>query len=316
MKFFKGNFWDLPKGYIERSIVTIGNFDGVHLGHQDIFRKVIAKAKELLLPSVAISFHPHPLKVLAPEKAPLLLTPLDEKVKLLKDAGLDVFICLDFTLNLADLSAFQFVKEFLIERVGTQEIYVGRDFRFGRDRVGDVHYLKRLGGLFSFDVNIVEPVVIKGHLVSSTRIRRLLFEGKIDEANQLLGRAYKVTGKVVKGTMRGKKIGFPTANIEPENEVIPKKGVYFVSILLDNNIYPGVANIGYNPTFEEEKIIKTEVHIIDFWGEIYNKKISISFLKRLREEMKFKSIDELKEQIKLDVEIARDLWKSGLREFG
>lgn len=316
MEFFRGDFWQLPKGYLTRSVVTLGNFDGVHLGHQDIFRRLITKSKELSLPSVAISFYPHPLKVLRPERAPLTLTPLKEKVKLLKDSGLDVFICLNFSLKFADLSAYRFVKEFLVEKVGAQEVYVGRDFRFGRERVGDVNYLRKLGAIFVFEVKVIEPVVVRGHLVSSTRIRRLLLQGKVDEANLLLGRPYKILGRVIKGTGRGKGLGFPTANIEPENEVIPKRGVYFVLVSIDFNVYPAVANIGYNPTFGGEKKIKVEVHIIDFFEDLYNKEINISFFERLRGEEKFNSVGELVEQIRSDVESAKRLWGDGLkREF-
>jgi len=312
MKFLLVHHDELPESYLPSSVITLGNFDGVHLGHQEIFRRVTKKAKALELPGVALSFYPHPLKVLRPQSAPLMLLPLKEKVRLLEAMGLDHFICLRFTKEFASMEAGEFAERVLVECFHAKEVFVGRDYRFGRDRKGDVVFLSELGKRCGFSVNVVEPVVVEGVLVSSTRIRRMLIEGRVTEAMKLLGRPYKLLGKVVRGVGRGRILGFPTANIDPENELIPKVGVYSVAVEVENITHPGVVNIGFNPTFEDEKMIKIEVHIIDFSGELYNKEIGVSFLKRIRGEVKFSSPEELAKRIGKDVEEAKEAWREML----
>ena len=300
---------EIPQGWLPYSVVTLGNFDGVHLGHQEIFRRVLARSRELGFPSVALSFYPHPLKILRPQDAPLMLLPLKEKVRLMEKLGLENFLCIRFTKDFASLSARRFVERILVGSLRAKEVFVGKDYRFGKARKGNVELLSRLGKEFGFRVNVVEPVVVDGILVSSTRIRRMLLEGRVKEAMKLLGRPYKLLGKVVKGAGRGRVLGFPTANIEPENELIPKVGVYCVAVEVENMTHPGVVNIGFNPTFEEDKRVKIEVHIIDFSGELYNKEIGVSFLKRIRGEIRFSSAEELVKRIAKDVEEARAIWK-------
>jgi riboflavin kinase/FMN adenylyltransferase len=313
MEFIHSRYQSLATPLLPSSVVTLGNFDGVHLGHQKLLDSVTSASKELAVASVVISFHPHPFKILKPEKAPPLLLPLREKVRLLEEAGVDFFVCLEFNHQFASLSAYQFIKEILVRRLGTKKIFVGRDYRFGRDRIGDVSYLRKIGGVFGFDVEVVAPVVVNGILVSSTRIRRLVMEGQTREAMKLLGRPYKVLGKVIKGAERGRRLGFPTANIEPENELIPQRGVYSVAVEIDSKIYPGVGNIGYNPTFDGGNILKLEVFIIDFSSIIYNKEIGVLFLDKIRDEVRFSSPDLLVSQIKRDVKEAKRIWeKDGL----
>ncbi len=316
MEFLLAHHREIPRPYLEASVVTLGNFDGVHLGHQEIFRRVVARSRELALPGVALSFYPHPLKVLRPEEAPLMLLPLKEKVKLLEGMGLDYFLCIRFTREFATLDAEDFVRDVLVGCLGAREIFVGRDYRFGKDRKGDVEFLSRMGKELNFEVKVVEPVVVDGVLVSSTRIRRLLMKGRVEEASMLLGRPYKLLGKVVKGVGRGRLLGFPTANIEPENELIPGNGVYCAAVEVENMTHPGVVNVGFNPTFDDDKKIKIEVHIIDFSGELYNKEIGVSFLKRIRDEVKFSSPEELVARINKDVEEARTIWREKKAELG
>ncbi len=298
------------------SVVTLGNFDGVHLGHQEIFRRVVARSRELGYPSVALSFYPHPLKVLRPQAAPLMLLPLKEKVRLLEAMGLDNFLCIRFTRDFSSLEASTFVERILVKSLGVKEVFVGRDYRFGKDRKGDVNLLSRMGCELGFKVNVVDPVVVNGILVSSTRIRRMLLEGRVEDAMKLLGRPYKLLGKVVEGVGRGRILGFPTANLEPENELIPRVGVYCVGVEVEDMTHPGVVNIGFNPTFEDDKKLKVEVHIIDFSGELYNKEIGVSFLKRIRGEKKFSSPEELVKRIERDVEEARVIWREVVSDSG
>lgn len=316
MRFILARYNELPVPLVSSSVVTMGNFDGVHLGHQELLRKAVGRAKELGLPSIALSFYPHPLKVLNPSKAPPMLLPLDEKAKLFESFGLDYFLCIRFTQDFASLKAFAFVKEVLVESLGVKEVFIGGDFRFGRGREGDVRYLKDVGSRFDFFVRVVEPVVVEGQLVSSTRIRRLLIGGDVQGAWKLLGRPYKLIGKVVKGVGRGRKLGFPTANLDPENEVIPKEGVYSVGVELGDKVYPGAMSIGYNPTFNGEKDKKIEVYIIDFCNNLYNKRIGVLLFNRIRDEKKFSSPDLLSQQIKRDVEEARVAWVKYSSEHG
>ncbi len=309
MEFVHAAYHTLATPLLSSSVVTLGNFDGVHLGHQALLKSVVSEAKKLALPSAVLSFHPHPFKILRPDKAPPLLLPLREKRRLIEEAGIDFFVCLEFNHQLASMSAYQFIKEILVRRLGVEEIFVGKDYRFGKDRVGDVGYLKKIGDLFQFKVEVVGPVVVDGILVSSTRIRRLIMEGKIREAMKLLGRPYKVLGRVIPGAGRGRRLGFPTANIQPENELIPQRGVYSVGVEIENIMYPGVGNVGYNPTFNGDDIVRIEVFIIDFSGILYNKEISVLFLDKIRDEVRFSSPDLLVSQIERDVKEAKRIWE-------
>ena len=316
MRFLLVHYDEFARPLVSSSVVTLGNFDGVHLGHREIFRRVTGRAKELELPSVALSFYPHPLKVLRPDEAPLMLLPLKEKVRLLESVGLDHFLCIHFTRTFASLEAKDFVEDVLVRGLNAKEIFVGKDYRFGRGRKGNVNYLAELGQKFGFCVRVVDPVVVDGILVSSTRIRRMLLEGRVTEAMKFLGRPYKLLGKVVRGVGRGRSLGFPTANVEPENELVPRNGVYSVAVEVENMTHPGVVNVGFNPTFGDDERVKVEVHIIDFFGDLYNKEIGVLFLKRMRGEVKFPSPQSLVKQIREDVEEAKRIWQEFFLKSG
>ena len=294
-----------------RPIVTIGNFDGIHLGHRAILNTVVGRAKDLDGEAVVYTFEPHPRKVLRPESAPGLLTTLDQKVELLAEAGVDAVVVEPFTLEFARTEAEDFIRVCLHERLAPVEVYVGYDFHFGRDREGSMRLLTELGPRLGFAVTIIPEVTVDEGDVNSTRIRQLLADGKPETAARMLGRPFTVRGEVVRGDERGRTIGFPTANLAPENEVLPSPGVYVGSVrLLDDgdpprgSLFPAVTNVGRRPTFEGEEV-RAEAHLIDWSGDLYGRRVDISFAERLRSERKFESVDALKEQIGKDVAEAK-----------
>lgn len=234
----------------EPTVVAIGNFDGVHIGHQALIRKAVNLARELNATPVVLTFDPHPLKVFRiKDKEHLCLTPLKEKAKLLRLYGANKVIVLEFTSSLYELSPEDFVKEVLLKRLNAKGVVVGENFKFGKGRSGDVKLLSELAERFDFVFYPHDAVLVDGIPVSSTRIRRLLRQGKIRKTSLLLGRPYKITGRVVEGKKRGKTIGFPTANLKPENEVIPQNGVYLTATEIGNRLHKSLTNIGNNPTF-------------------------------------------------------------------
>lgn len=320
---------------IKSGILTLGNFDGVHLGHQEILKKVKARAGELNCPSIVYTFEPHPIKVVAPHKTLPLITTLDDKIELIRKFGIDFLICARFTKEFASQHPKEFVKKELIERLDVQEVWVGHDYAFGRGKLGTVDYLKKMGDEFGFKAHVVPAFKKHGIIVSSSKIREAVLNGDVKKAETLLGRLYSISGKVIKGKNRGKQMGFPTANIETENELIPKNGVYAVfcgmnpvrslhnegkrqetapdnsNTRTSNGVkglnYPAVINIGTNPTFEGNGSINIEVHIMDFNGSLYGRRLKIHFAQRIRHEIKFKTVDELVRQIKKDIKKARAL---------
>jgi len=285
---------------IKPPIVTLGNFDGVHKGHQKVLKTVKDRAKRLRLPSAVYTFEPHPLKIVAPHKSPPLLTALKEKMKLIKASGIDYLILARFTKEFASRHPGEFVEDVLLKQLKAKEVWVGHDYAFGKGRTGTIEYLKELGKKFGFKVSVIPACKKGGVIISSSKIREYIRHGKVKEAAVFLGRSYAVSGKVVKGRNIGKHLGFPTANIEIHNELIPKDGIYAVRVLLGNQIYKGAANIGFAPTFHIKKRA-VEVHIINFKQNIYGKKLKIEFIQRLRGEKIFKSADGLAIQIKRDV---------------
>jgi riboflavin kinase/FMN adenylyltransferase len=289
-----------------RSVITLGNFDGLHLGHQELIRKVIRRAKETGSRSIVVTFRPHPLKILAPEKCPPLISIYEEKIKLFEKLGIDVLVKIPFTLEFAKMSPGDFVKGILCDMLGAKEIFVGFNYRFGRGREGNIATLKALGERLGFTVREVEQVSLNGEVISSTKIRHLLRDGEVEHAARLLGRTYTITGIVVKGDGRGKSLGFPTANIAPKHSIIPAHGVYAVRLFVRDRFYDGIANIGMRPTFDKN-VLTIEVHIFDFDEDIYGEDISLYFIGKIRDEKKFGSADELILQIRTDVGIARDL---------
>ncbi len=304
------NIQAISKPY-KNAVVTIGNFDGVHIGHQALFHQVVEKAEEIKGISVAITFEPHPLRVLTKNGYPPLITLYEQKLELIEKAGLDVLICIPFTKEFASVSARSFVKDILVDRVGMKAVVVGKDYTFGKRREGNLALLKELGEEFGFKVFVLNWIKGAGSAEtrsSSTRIRDLVSEGMMEKARKLLGRHYQIRGIVESGRNRGGKLlGFPTANIKLYDELCPKTGVYAVTVeCQDGRRFKGVANIGYSPTFDDY-VFTVEVHILDFDENIYNQKIRVNFVRRIRDEKKFSGISELSDQIEKDVETAREI---------
>lgn len=290
-----------------RPCVTIGNFDGVHFGHQQLFETVIEKAKKHNGTSVAITFNPHPLQVLLPDGIKLISN-CEQKAELIEAAGIDVLIVIPFTKEFAKTTADTFVQDFLINTLHIKELVVGYDYAFGKGRGGNIDFLRNQGEEFGFPVTVVEALYAEDQLVSSTRIRQLVKDGKMAMARGLLGRNYQIRGTVQVGKQRGGKlIGFPTANLKfNEEDLVPLHGVYVAQVVYGGRCYGGILNIGYNPTFGEEKLV-AETHIFDFSEEIYGQPIRVNLLKFLRGEVKFSGVKELSEQIAKDVSIAKQV---------
>jgi riboflavin kinase/FMN adenylyltransferase len=289
-----------------KSVITLGNFDGLHLGHQELVRRVIGRAKELEACSIVVTFRPHPLKILAPEKCPPLISIYEEKIKLFEKLGLDVLVKIPFTLEFAKMSPEDFVTGILCGMLGAKEIFVGFNYRFGRRREGNITTLKALGEKLGFAVREVDQVSLYGEVISSTKIRHLLREGAVEHAARLLGRTYAITGIVITGDGRGKNLGFPTANIASKHAIIPAHGVYAVRLSVRDRFYDGIANIGMRPTFGKNALA-IEVHVFDFNEDIYGEEISLYFIGKIREEKKFGGAGELIRQIREDVETAKGM---------
>lgn len=294
----------------KRAVITIGNFDGVHIGHQALFHEVIEKAETIGGTSVAMTFEPHPLRVLKQNNHPPLITLIEQKTELIERTGIDVLICIPFTLEFAALSAEQFVRDLLVKKIGMKAIVVGQDYSFGKNRVGNIDLLKTYGPEYGFEVIVagwIKSARAIAERISSTKIRELVMDGCMERAEKMLGRHYQIRGEVVTGRDRGGKVlGIPTANITLQDELCPKTGIYAVTVEFDGSQHQGVANIGYSPTFEDH-VFTVEVHILDFNADIYGKKIRVNFIKRIRDEIKFSNISELIAQIKLDIAAAREI---------
>jgi riboflavin kinase / FMN adenylyltransferase len=287
-------------------VMTIGNFDGVHLGHQAIFRTVRQHARDVGGTSMVLTFDPHPLKVLAPERCPLLITPTPQKLSFISQCQLDVIICLPFTTKLASMTPVAFVEDVLVGIIGLRQIYVGYNFAFGKGRQGTITLLDELGSRHGFGVHIIEPIAVEGHVVSSSIIRRSVQGGDVHDAARLLGRLYSITGTVVEGFQKGRELGFPTANIRSTHELIPGRGVYAVVVNWRQQRYGGVANIGFNPTFERSQL-SIEIHLFNFSEQLYGENVEVHFVQKIRDERAFPSIAALVEQIGRDVEAAHVL---------
>lgn len=294
----------------KNAVITIGNFDGVHKGHQALFYQVIEKADSIGGTSVAITFEPHPIRVLKQNGNPPLITLYEQKVELISRTGLDVLICIPFTREFAAITAKEFVEDILVRRIGMKAIVIGKDYTFGKNREGNLDLLNTYSKRLGFEVIVPEWIKMPNTIsdrISSTRIRDLVMEGKVAEAQKLLGRYYQIRGIVAIGRNRGGKLlGFPTANINLQDELCPKMGVYAVTVECQDKLCKGVANIGYSPTFEDH-IFTVEVHILDFNENVYGQKIRVNFVRRIRDEIKFSSISELSEQIKKDIKKARKI---------
>jgi len=287
--------------------LTIGNFDGVHLGHQYIFDKVRREAKDKGVPSVILTFDPHPKMIIHPEIRPFyLITTLEEKLELMGRHGISACVVIKFDEAFARTTAGEFVRGILVEKLQAQKVFIGHDYTFGRGKEGNDAFLMEQGRRFGFEVEVMAAFTLNGVVVSSTLIRKAILVGEVRNARQYLGRPYSIKGKVIEGHHRGKNLGFPTANLAPEKALLPPDGVYAVKVKVDGLSLNGAMNIGTNPTFGDEKR-SIEVFLLDFEGDIYGREVEVFFFDRVREERKFPSIDELVKQIALDVAKTREM---------
>lgn len=285
-------------------VVTLGNFDGLHLGHRKILSKIVKRAHSLGVPSVVYTFVPHPLKIVAPDKSPPLITTPEEKAELISELGIDFLVLARFTKGFAAKHPREFIEDVLWKGLRPREVWVGHDYAFGKGKQGTTGYLEKLGAELGFKTGVVAAHKKSGAVISSSRIRVLIKQGQVKEAAELLGREFSLTGCVVKGRGAGLPLGFPTANLKTRNELIPKDGVYAAVVELKSKLYPAVVNIGPAPTFKRRKKI-VEVHILDFTATIYDKNIKVFFIKKIRDVQKFATTGELAEQIARDVKKAR-----------
>ena len=291
------------------SVVTLGNFDGVHLGHRELFRQLVKTARTLSCLSVVFTFNPHPLKLLAPDRAPLLLNTYAEKQRLIAASHIDLLVEAPFTREFASTSPERFIDEILLDKLQARALIVGYDYAFGKGRSGNAEFLKEYCGDKGVAVTVLKPVATDGVPYSSTKIRNLIADGDVSGVIPWLGRQYNLSGRVVPGYRRGRVMGFPTANLETDKELLPAPGVYVVKARLKQQEFGAVANIGQRPTFAEGGQT-VEVHLLDFTGDLYGEEMRIYFIKRLRGEKKFASMDALSNAIAEDVLAARQILPS------
>lgn len=303
------NIDKIEKPY-KNAVITIGNFDGVHIGHQALFHEVIEKADTIGGTSIVMTFDPHPVRVLKQNGHLPLITLNEQKIELIENSGIDVLICIQFNKAFAAISAKEFIEDLLLKCIGMKAIVVGKDYTFGRNREGNLELLQTYADNLGFEVIIADWVQTSKGLtdrISSTRTRELVMAGEVAGAKKLLGRYYQIRGVVTTGRNRGGRLlGFPTANITLHDELCPKNGVYAVTVDCMEKKYLGVANIGYSPTFDDG-VFSVEVHILDFNENIYGQKIRVNFVQRIRDEIKFSDITELSDAIRKDIEKARKI---------
>jgi len=303
---FQGEKWKNP-------VVTIGNFDGCHKGHQEIFRRTRIHATQIGGVSVVYTFNPHPASVLK-GITPQLIYTLEEKINAVEALGMDVLIIAPFTREYAETQPELFLKETIVRRIGASGVVVGHDFSFGRKALGDIPFLKRMGAKMGFFVECVEPVTLDGGVISSTRIRKLIQSGDVSGAARLMLHPYRISGPVIHGMARGRDLGFPTANIKPEKALLPAYGVYAVHVYQGDQKWDAVVNIGNNPTFGDTET-SLEAFLFDFEGDLYGSGITVEFIEHIRGEIKFADKRYLIEQIDADCQKAKEiLTKRHLRE--
>lgn len=295
-----------PSPLSKNTIVTIGNFDGVHLGHEKILQFLIQEAQKYDLFSLVLTFSPHPDILLGKGKIKMIQT-LDQRLKAIEKFGIHAVLITPFDKEFSNLSSDEFIQKIVVSALKAEEVVIGEDFQFGKNREGNINTLRAMDPRLSFRVHEISNVIKDGRTVSSSLIRHLLQEGKVEEANILLGRYYEIEGRVIKGKDRGKALGFPTANIETENEIIPM-GVYVSQVVIDSRPYPSLTNAGGRPTFGQEDM-QIESYIIDFDKKFYGQEIAVRFIKKIRDEIKFKSPEELSLQIKQDLGQAKAYFK-------
>jgi len=296
---------EIPAG-IPSPVATIGNFDGVHLGHREIFRRVRSAAADLNGTSVVITFEPHPLTVVPSTRQISLITTATEKEALIEAAGIDCLVIIPFTREFARRSAREFVDEVLVGRIGVSRIIIGYDYAFGRNREGGTALLTELGRELGFEVEVLTPIGENGHVFSSSEIRRMVREGEVNSVVPLLGRHFSLGGRVVHGHHRGKVLGFPTANVVSDHELIPADGVYAVKVRVDAALFDGACNIGTKPTFGEEART-IEVFLFDYDGVLYDRDLRIFFIERLRGETAYPDAEALRCAIASDVVRCREI---------
>jgi riboflavin kinase / FMN adenylyltransferase len=293
----------------QHPVLALGNFDGLHRGHVKIIERVRRVAGERGATALVMTFDPHPPRVVRPDKAPPLLMTKAQRIQALERAGVDGVAVVRFTPDLSRWDPETFVRSVLVEWLHVSEVWVGANFLFGHDRAGNFSSLRALGSRYGFRAEKIDPVRYKDFVVSSTRIRRLISEGRVDEAGALLGHPYTIEGTVVQGDQRGRQLGFPTANIATVNELIPPHGVYATTVRLDGVIYPAITNVGVRPTFDGPDAVVIEAHLLDFDRDLYGRSLGLGFVQRVRDERRFESVDLLRAQIDADVQKVRSLFE-------
>jgi riboflavin kinase/FMN adenylyltransferase len=289
-------------------VLALGNFDGLHRGHMKIIDRVRRRAGERAGTPAAMTFDPHPPRVVRPDKAPPLLMTKEQKIEALGRSGMQGIAVVRFTLDVSHWEPDVFVRTVLVEWLHVVEVWVGANFLFGHQRAGNYSVLRSLGARYGFRAEKIDPVRYKDFVVSSTRIRRLISEGRVDEAGSLLGHHYFIDGTVVRGAGRGREIGVPTANLQTANELVPPSGVYATVVTIDGAVRPSVTNIGMRPTFGDVDAPVVEVHVLDYDQDLYNRELRLSFVQRLRDERAFPDVDALRGQIEADCRGARRLF--------
>jgi riboflavin kinase/FMN adenylyltransferase len=306
MKIFHGTE---NASILRPTVLTLGVFDGLHLGHQRIMETVVERARASGAVATAITFDPHPRAVLHPETAPPLLQTLDQRLANFEVLGIEQAIVIRFTREFASQPAEAFLQDIIHDRLHAREVYLGKGFAFGKGRGGNIELLRELSERLGFFADEVDEVQIRGQRISSSRIRELLAAGRVNLARRMLGRPYGVEGVIIRGNRRGHTIGFPTANLKPHNRVVPRFGVYATATLIDGAWRKSITNIGVRPTFEDSQEPSIETYVFDFEGDLYGDVLRVRFLHRIRDERKFAGIDELKGQIEADTRHARNYFQ-------
>jgi len=297
---------DLKESY-PNTVITIGNFDGLHLGHQKIIQTVLKESEDINGTSMVVTFDPHPMKVLAPERDIKLLTTPKERERLIQTMGIHVLLCITFNDEFSQLIPDDFIDDILVKKINAKKVIVGQNYAFGKARKGTTELLRRRGRKYGFNVKVVRHAKFNGEVVSSSKIRSFLSQGQVFEASTFLGRAYTIEGNVIKGAGRGEKLlHIPTANITTPNELVPKEGVYAVKIGIKNDFFDGVANIGKKPTFGDA-VTSYEVHIFNYTGNLLGEHLRIHFIDWIRDQRSFPDALSLERQIRNDIEHARDI---------
>jgi riboflavin kinase/FMN adenylyltransferase len=293
----------------EKSVITLGTFDGLHLGHQQIVNEVIEKSNQIDGRNYLLTFDPHPRKVIPGRNDVKLLSTLDEKIEILEDLGLKNLFVVNFTMEFSKQSPEEFVKKYLIEGIGLSEIVIGYDHHFGKGRDGDFELLQNMGDKYNFTVTLISEYSVDGETISSTKIRNALLAGDVVKAGKMLGRNYSFKGTVVRGDGRGRKLGFPTANlsVDSEDKLIPAKGIYAAECVVENEKHYGLLSLGSRPTFHDDGRIVPEFYIFDFDRDIYDEVMKVEMVEKIRDEEKFNSVDDLIVQMKNDEVVGRKI---------